>query len=252
MKNIFQCITGIMAGVVLFSACETDNKHAEYTQGNGVTFSSANHLVFVPVADSYFEVPLNRSDAGSAETISLEADLTEALAKIFTVPQSVVFNAGEYTAMIKVGVNTGLLEPGKSFDFALYADADKAVSGRLLTTVKCSVIPNWVAVGEGTFTYDGFFDGTDRMTLEQAEGSNFYRLAIFSESTYVQFSVSGDGVINADIQRAGFNYSSYGAVSVRALNGKSKREGKLFSFYFTYTVSAGSFGEMGPETFELD
>ena len=168
-KNIMKYINRISVllsflTVLLFSACNTDQEGPLYTEGEGqgVTFISKSlDGVVVSPAEPTFTIDLLRSNTTSAYSgeIIISAVLNKMPFEGCTVT-GFNFAAGENKTTITVDVTP------------------LQISQVITVTLALSVIKdyNWQELGEGTFTDNYFFGGTNKVKVFKAEGFDRYRV----------------------------------------------------------------------------
>ena len=242
MNNFKLYILIIFCLVVSMSSCNTDNEGTEYTPTSGqASFLASVSNLEILASESSFEVQLNRAETSEALTIPLT--VTDA-SGVFTVPSSASFKAGEGSVMIKVDVKS-TVEVGSVYVLKLAIPSENLSAGGVsTTTINFAKSYIWKSYGTGQFTSE-FFEETWDQEIQKAEGFNVYRLVDCYEKGYpVMFTLSDDNtsVTKFNKQALVSSYSSYGVLSATYV--KSEIEGKKITFNLTFTVSAGSFGDM--------
>lgn len=156
MKNIFKALVVAGAAVALLASCDTDFVKAEYTGDGAVSFAATVVTATeIEAAQTVFNVPLCRSNAAEAKTVSIKATIPEGL----SCPSSVTFNVGEFEAFLPIDIT--VMEVGNSYKGTLeiegLSDEEKAIS-TAKTTFNLAKAFTWIDLGVGYF-YDGFWEG---------------------------------------------------------------------------------------------
>ena len=163
----------------LFTACDDEQKGAEYT-GEGVTFSSSSLTsVVVSPNDPTFTVDIFRTNASGS--LSGDVSITATLADKNKTPLSgctvsgYTFGDGETKSAVTVNVDP--LAIGVELNVTLNIEGDDiAVSGTNKTTVVVSKDYNWQLLGKGTYTDNWSSGVTYDVDIYKAEGFDRYRV----------------------------------------------------------------------------
>lgn len=185
-KNIMKYINRISVllsflTVLLFSACNTDQEGPLYTEGEGqgVTFISKSlDGVVVSPAEPTFTIDLLRSNTTSAYSgeIIISAVLNKMPFEGCTVT-GFNFAAGENKTTITVDVTPLQISQVITVTLALSVpEGDVAISGTAQASFTVIKDYNWQELGEGTFTGNYFFGGTNKVKVFKAEGFDRYRV----------------------------------------------------------------------------
>ncbi len=174
MKNIFKALAVAGAAVALFASCDTDLVKAEYTGDGAVSFAATVVTATeIEASETVFNVPLCRSNASEAKTVSIKATLPDGL----SCPSSVTFNAGEFEAFLPIDI--AVMEVGNSYKGTLeiegLSDEEKAISisSTAFTLAKAFT---WISLGTGYF-FDGFWEGfMGDVEVLQAEGFERWKI----------------------------------------------------------------------------
>lgn len=174
MKNIFKALAVAGAAVALFASCDTDLVKAEYTGDGAVSFAATVVTATeIEASETVFNVPLCRSNASEAKTVSIKATLPDGL----SCPSSVTFNAGEFEAFLPIDI--AVMEVGNSYKGTLeiegLSDEEKAISisSTAFTLAKAFT---WISLGTGLF-YEGFWEGfIGEAEVFQAEGFDRWKI----------------------------------------------------------------------------
>ena len=163
----------------LFTACDDEQKGAEYT-GEGVTFSSGSLTsVVVSPNDPTFTVDIFRTNASGS--LSGNVSITATLADKNKTPlpgctvSGYTFGDGETKSAVTVNVDP--LAIGVELNVTLNIEGDDiAVSGTNKTTVVVSKDYNWQLLGKGTYTDNWSSGVTYDVDIYKAEGFDRYRV----------------------------------------------------------------------------
>lgn len=188
MKKIFNSIIafGVMALAV---SCNVENigtlYQSEGSDVSGVSFAQSTIVdTEISAKATSFSILLNRADASKEEAIKVTADNTLVDGTNITMPATVNFAAGEYTAELKLTLNASM-PVGKTFKGKISLadetqfDKNTSVSAATVTLAKAYT---WVSIGEGQF-YDGVALqpsasdlGIINVKIDQAEGFDRWRI----------------------------------------------------------------------------
>ena len=139
----------------LFTACDDEQKGAEYT-GQGVTFSSGSLTsVVVSPNDPTFTVDIFRTNVSGSLSGNVSITATLADKNKTPLPGCTVsgYTFGDGEAKSAVTVNVDPLAIGVELNVTLNIEGDNiAVSGTNKTTVVVSKDYNWQLLGKGTYT----------------------------------------------------------------------------------------------------
>lgn len=161
--------------VLLFSACNTDQEGPLYTEGEGqgVTFISKSlDGVVVSPAEPTFTIDLLRSNTTSAYSgdIIISAVLNKMPFEGCTVT-GFNFAAGENKTTITVDVTPLQISQVITVTLALSVpEGDVAISGTAQASFTVIKDYNWQELGEGTFTDNYFFGGTNKVKVYPNSG----------------------------------------------------------------------------------
>ena len=226
---------------------------------------------------------LFRQDAAGELTVGLTAEMDEAAAKFFRIPESVTFADGDYRVIVPVSV----LDVEKFDKGVTYASIGSKYAS---VTLSASLTLNWVpcyvlkdfskllstdltdadyVVGPdgkpmlqgGVYTYTFWWEGEDdTVMLERAEGTNVFRLTNWGGGVNILFTINADKTISLTSQYVGEDYSDGTKVLVSDLPSTGfgtdvcTWDGdRTFTFPLVYLLEDGRwFGETCVETFVLN
>lgn len=249
MKNLFKYAFALVAGALLLSACTDEYEYtpSDAYQGLYITGEQDTYQ-FTPADESQsFTVKVVRPQGGAAETYPLTSDN-----ELFTLPESVTFEAGQTEAEITV---TCALEAGQEEVLVISLPEgtydETYFSGNFVISVKCDYV--WEDAGVAEYT-SPFWEMQKVVSIRHAVGTNMYELVdVFRAGYNLQFTLDDD--YNADeipaVQNCGFTYASYGQVGMEfdpAYGSQFVNEGSSFAFSVFWFVSAGYFNaSTGPD-----
>lgn len=235
---------------------EREPSPAYNTASTNVYFASTNaSSVTIGLEDDTFDIVIKREIATAAQTVALK--LESSLGDLFTIPESVSFNAGE--AQKAITVTVGDVEPMKKYHFAIEIDGQQTKpynSQNVYPRIELNVLrEDYVPYAEGVY-YDYFFaPGDDYINwpqvLEYSELTDTYRLSdVWVEGYDVKFKWTGNSTVtmvgtasgNYIVIPTGYVHPTYGMVSAYYQNVTYNSTDKEFTFPITWRVSAGSFG----------
>lgn len=276
MKNIFKTLIGFAAATLLAASCDVSNIGTTYTPSSdpNVSFYQTNaEDLEVSPNNATYDVVLVRQNADAAITVSLTSTLPSSV----SVPSSVSFAAGEYSANLPIDITA--LEIGEickgTISLANEADYNSkfSISSITVNIMKAYI---WTSLGKGWF-----FDNLALMTettlglaeveVLKAEGFDVYRImnpysdaAISAagwepggeRSSFIQFRVLENGtnlawdgwwkpgiLYDGDGTDIKAYYPSALADKYAADNAKSVKDGNYFLFYpYWYIDGLGGFG----------
>lgn len=162
-------------GVLTFASCQ--HEYADWTPGEketnmGVYFANTEGFE-VSAEDSSVDIEIKRLNTEAAATVTLRSVDESGL---FTIPQSVSFNAGAESAMLNIQFDGAALEIGTLYPIAIKLDEAEATKYAVSEATFTIGIPEpWVSMGEGIY-FDDFLAGVF------AEADSFRGLG-----TYVAF-----------------------------------------------------------------
>ena len=227
LNRIFTLAT--LATTMLFAtSCDEDFDYtaAEAPSGAQVYFSSelSSEYEISPDASS-FNVPLNRVDVSSAQTVNLTATLEPG--SLYSVPASVTFNAGESTTNIAVSYDPAKIEYGK-YETITIKVADETITtpyGVSEFSFTAGVTDwgpweKWNDAGTAVYYYNGYWTGVDApqtfVYRHNLITTNLYQFKISdwgSGTDFVWDYDSNTGIVSCGPQWAADN-ANYGAVTV--------------------------------------
>ena len=156
MKSINKFFT-VMLGVVAFTlaSCDDGNIGAIYDQTaeeQGYMFlTETAGATFGPeFTETSYTFQMARNFAGDAQTINLNVEGAD---KLFNIPSSVTFAAGETLADITIGIAG--MEPGNTYKFTIALNSTDVAKDCIdEVAVKFVVEGFWTSLGMGTFRED--------------------------------------------------------------------------------------------------
>ena len=258
-------ILGLMASVALFTACSDDDDDYAYGPevagnniNNDVTFATASNIV-LNLTDTSFDVILQRPDSVSAQSLTVPIETGE-VADVFTVPQSVTFEAGASTAALTIQVSDkaepfvkyplNLSVPG-DFSYSTYKAGQTSYPAMGIIVYK----EDYTSWGVFDWHHDFFADWNFDVAVEYSEYLDLYRMDIFEDgyTFYMKLDEEKGSVVICDSEGkaytgatpAGFTYSDYGMVYATWVNTAFTGwddEDQAYFIPFKWTVAAGSFG----------
>lgn len=266
----------LLAAAAAFLAAACNPIEETYVPGlptgenDNVFFSPDNaSSVVLPVDGTTFDVVVCREKTDGALTLPLEAWTNGP----FDIPESVAFAAGEAEATVTITAGTDM-EMFKNYDVRLSVSDEYThaydtldVFPRANITV---VKEDYKPYAKGAF-FDMFFTGEGwEVVMEYSELLKTYRLcdvwAPLGTGSTTDLTFAWDGsetvVMGANSYSTGVSYANYGNVTVVVEEGSvyygeipagfiSENAMEGFIFDFTWTVSAGSFGNGYPQFYVI-
>lgn len=189
---------------------------------------------------------LFRQDAAGELTVGLTAEMDEAAAKFFRIPESVTFADGDYRVIVPVSVlDVEKFDKGVTYAVSISVnnagtenESSASIGSKYASvTLSASLTLNWVpcyvlkdfskllstdltdadyVVGPdgkpmlqgGVYTYTFWWEGEDdTVMLERAEGTNVFRLTNWGGGVNILFTINADKTISLTSQYVGEDYS---------------------------------------------
>lgn len=189
---------------------------------------------------------LFRQDAAGELTVGLTAEMDEAAAKLFRIPESVTFADGDYRVIVPVSVlDVEKFDKGVTYAVSISVnnagtenESSASIGSKYASvTLSASLTLNWVpcyvlkdfskllstdltdadyVVGPdgkpmlqgGVYTYTFWWEGEDdTVMLERAEGTNVFRLTNWGGGVNILFTINADKTISLTSQYVGEDYS---------------------------------------------
>lgn len=266
MKKILYLFS-LMAGIALLVlSCDSDLEGTTFELKDNDVFVSflANELTQEMVAADNNQIKVEIYRAGNTSG-ALEVPLTlvtksdNATYKgVFSVSDA-SFAAGESkTHAVITYDDLDALNPSIKYELVLeLADKDQLLPGAVeKVSITAQRKLTYKAFSKGTFASQ-FFGDSWAVDVEKAEEADFYKIIdCYVEGYDIVFSVSSDNTIAFDEQNTGYEHPSYGMVSIAVPDPADEapdsfQDGKVFTLYGKFWVSAGSFG-VAQETLTLN
>ena len=185
---------------------------------------------------------LFRQDAAGELTVGLTAEMDEAAAKFFRIPESVTFADGDYRVIVPVSVlDVEKFDKGVTYAVSISVnnagtenESSASIGSKYASvTLSASLTLNWVpcyvlkdfskllstdltdadyVVGPdgkpmlqgGVYTYTFWWEGEDdTVMLERAEGTNVFRLTNWGGGVNILFTINADKTISLTSQYVG-------------------------------------------------
>ena len=189
---------------------------------------------------------LFRQDAAGELTVGLTAEMDEAAAKFFRIPESVTFADGDYRVIVPVSVlDVEKFDKGVTYAVSISVnnagtenESSASIGSKYASvTLSASLTLNWVpcyvlkdfskllstdltdadyVVGPdgkpmlqgGVYTYTFWWEGEDdTVMLERAEGTNVFRLTNWGGGVNILFTINADKTISLTSKYVGEDYS---------------------------------------------
>ena len=252
----------LFAVLALFSACTEED---DYTPAQPSAVEETEYFfnreqatsAILPLSASEYVVVLERVLVDSAEVgaVTLELDVN-ADKNVFTVPESVTFEAGAKTAEIVIAINENM-EAFK--DYAVEISLPEEVinpykmDNYSIFTLKL-LKEDYAPFALGTYT-SWFFEQSWDAVLEYSPMLDLYRFKDCWVKGDVTFTCDRETMkfeMTAAQFESGYVHPSYGMVTAKVLAANNGFDAETNTFYFAYQfiVSAGSFGA-DYDTFEI-
>ena len=254
INKYFLGLAVILLGTL--TSCETDVKgDVIYTpMGQNISFETATPST-VTTSQTSLTIPVRiiRSLTSGSYTANFTAEASDE--GIFTSPTSVTFNEGQ--GVVEIEVTASNLEKGKDYTYTLtLSPVDVATADTITKKQNISTIISihsdytWKSLGKGHYSSPDFWEEEMDVVIDQAEGTNIYRIRdLFEKGINVQFSIGADNMVTVPEQVA-WHHSSYGAASLMGylyeddscIAGPYDPATKQATLTMVHFVSAGSFG----------
>lgn len=180
MKKIFKAIAVLSATALVAVSC---NVEAVSTEFDPSTVEAENSVSFVqsvvvdqeiPATTASYSIPMARSIATEALTVSLTSTLPAAI----ECPASITFAAGEYETNLILNISN--MSVGETFKGKISVNLDDAAKNVAFSNyeVSCTLAKafTWESIGKGQF-FDNFWVGElfNDVEVLKAEGFEIYR-----------------------------------------------------------------------------
>ena len=238
------------------TSCNTDVEGDCYTpMGQNVSFETKAPST-ITTSESSLTIPVRiiRSIAKGSYTANFTAEASDE--GIFsTSGNSVTFADGQGVA--EIVVNASNLAKGKDYTYTLtLSAADQATADTITktqniqTVIKIHSDYSWKALGKGHYSSPEWWEEEMDVNIEQAEGTNIYRIMdLFEAGYHIQFIIGSDNVVTVP-EQASWKHSSYGTVYLMGYQNEDNSEiagtydpaTKQIPLTLIHFVDAGSFG----------
>ena len=206
----------------MFASCDTDNIGTEYnTTAQNISFQNAKPATIVTKASSV-TVPVSIVRTNTSGEYTVHYTLTSDEAGIFTDSNNgtITFAAGEWQKTFSIEATNMKGGTLYSCDLTL-SEADVLTTDTVLgkknnsvTTIKVMCDYNWVALGKGFYSSPEWWEEEYDVDIEQAEGTNLYRVKnLLADGYDIQFTIGSDNVVIVEPQASWF-YKGYGDVTL--------------------------------------
>jgi len=264
----------ILAATLLVAGCTEDEITREPSplpnpNASNVYFGSENpKSVVLPYDATEYKIVVKREKTDASLTVKVKMESVDAA--LFTVPQTVTFNAGDADTVLVVtfGANVELM---KTYHLAFQLDFNETNPYLVTTNFPRYELnlkkEDFKPFANGTYT-SVFFKGSWSMTLEYSESTQTYRFkALWGYSGYdVTFkwpemgasiqmigkAVTSGGINYIEIS-TGYVHPTYGMIRARYINDQCTYDSDTKTITFKpvrWVVDAGSFGNY-PEYYEI-
>jgi hypothetical protein len=257
IKNILS----IVALSILFVGCSNEDVTREPSpaanpSSTNVYFSPTNiSNPVLGIKQDTFSIKIGRKVTTGAQTVAITLENT--YGDTIQAPSEVSFKAGDSIA--KAVITTKGLVLMKKYHVAIAIDQKQTkpyTPQSVYPRIELIILKeDYAPYAEGTFT-SNFFEAQWDQTLEYSPATTTYRFKdLYATGYNYLFKVDDKGVItqspNAKVA-TGYVDDTYGMISILANPAKSKFDAatSTYTFYATFTVSAGSFGAY-PETYTI-
>ena len=256
INKYFLGLAVILLGAL--TSCETDVKgDVMYTpMGQNISFETAKPST-ITTSQSSLTIPVRiiRSLTSGSYTANFTAEASEE--GIFSISNGTSVTFAEGQGVVVMEVTASNLEKGKDYTYTLtlspidVATADTITKKQNVSTViSIHSDYSWKKLGKGHYSSPEWWEDEMDVEIQQAEGTNIYRMMDLFEKGYnIQFSIGSDNVVTVPKQ-ASWNHSSYGVVYLEGFLNEDKSgvagvydpATKQAPLTLQHTVSAGSFG----------
>lgn len=242
-----------VASCCIFTACSNNDDYVSGSaanSGENIYFAASNESSPVLATDeNTFSITVERSNGTAAESIPLIVATPHD--SIFTVPATVDFASGETSKTITITASAKM-RMFKTYALSLAipeAYTHQYAETEVYPRMELSVLKeDYQPYANGTYTC-GFFGDSWEAELEYSPILNLYRFSGCWMPGYdVTFTWDGGASITVNGGEAittGYVHSRYGMVSATPIKDECgyDTDSKLFTFGYTWTVSAGPFGD---------
>lgn len=255
INKYFLGLAVILLGVL--TSCETEVKgDAVYKpMGMNVSFETAKPST-ITTSETSVTIPVRiiRSLTNGSYTANFTAEASDE--GIFSTDITSA-NFAEGQGVVNMLVTASNLEKGKDYTYTLtLSPADVATADTITKTQNVSTVITihsdytWKKLGKGHYSSPEWWEEELDVEIQQAEGTNIYRIMDLFEKGYnIQFTIGSDNVVTVPKQ-ASWKHSSYGIVYLQGFLNEDESgvagvydpATKQAPLTLQHTVSAGSFG----------